>query len=193
MDENKKVQIFSTSDDRLKILGEIFSNKSSRNILLSILEKEMTIMQISQETGISANLIMHHLKKMTSSNIVTVTRQSKNSRGHILRFYRAKPAIVILANDTANLASHSKSFRKVLEKITRFSAVGIAGAFAWMMSNASQLEAALKYPRPTLPPYLMPIEPQTSQEFLLATLVTTSVIVCGLLINHYVPKILHRK
>lgn len=184
-------QVFPSTDDRLKSLGEILGNSTSRAILSLLLEKEMTIMQISKESKIPANLVMYHLKKLIHSDVVTITKQSKNSRGHPLRFYRAKSAIVILAKDAVYRANKSKSFWNVLERITRFSAIGIAGAFTWIITNSHlALESIFKYPRPTLPPYMAPIEPQTSNEFLLPLIVTSGIVIFGFLLNHYLPKII---
>ncbi|MCV0366359.1 MAG: winged helix-turn-helix domain-containing protein [Nitrosopumilus sp.] len=186
------VQVFPTNDDRLKFLGEIFSNDSSRKILTALLEKELTIMEISKETGFSANLIIHHIKKMVNSDVVTITKESTNSRGRPLRFYRAKPAIVILSKDAASRANTSKSLQKTLGKITRFASIGLAGIFTWVFANSSQivLDSAFKYPRPTLPPYMTPIEPQMqSGEIVFAIVVTVSVVVAGLVINYLVKRI----
>lgn len=186
------VQVFSTNDDRLKFLGEIFSNDSSRKILTILFEKELTIMEISKETGISANLIIHHIKKMINSDVVTITKESTNSRGRPLRFYRAKSAIVILSKDEANRANTSKSLQKTLGKITRFTSIGLAGMFTWIFANSSHfvLDSASKYPRPTLTPYMTPIEPQVqSVEFVFAIVITVSVVVAGLAINHMFKRI----
>lgn len=190
---NDNIQVFSTTDDRLKIIGEIFGNKTSRTILALLLAKDMTIMQISQESKVSANLVMYHLKKMLQSDIIMVTKHSKSSRGHPLRFYRAKPAIVIVSKDTASRVDKSKSFLNALEKIVRFSAIGIVGAISWILTNSHHaLESAFKYPRPTLPPYMSPVEPQVSNELLFPLIATSGIVTLGFLINHYLPQIVKR-
>jgi hypothetical protein len=188
------IQVFPTNDGRLKILGEIFSNESSRKILTILLEKELSIMNISKETGISPNLIIHHLKKMISSEIVVITRETKNSRGHPLRFYRAKSAIVIVSKDAVNRAITSKSLRNTLGRITRFSAVGLAGIFTWLITNSqSALDSAFKYPRPTLPAYMAPTEPQMGGDFFYSIIVVAGVITAGLAINYFIPKLIQKK
>lgn len=187
------IQIFPTTDDRLKQLGEIFSNNSSREILSLLMYKEMTVMQISKESGISANLVIHHLKKMLHSDIVTITRQSKNSRGNPLRFYRAKRAIVILGKNAACRADKNKSLRNVLGKITKLGAIGIAGAFTWIITNSHHaLESAFKYPRPALPPYMTPIEPQSSYGILFPVLATVGIVIFGIVLSCYLPKIIRK-
>lgn len=192
--DNQNVQVFPTDDDRLKILGEIFSNESSRKILTLLIKKELTIMDISKESGISANLIIHHLKKMINSDIVTITKETINSRGRPLRFYRAKSAIVIVSKSAVNRAKTSKSLRKTLENITRFSVVGIAGIFTWIITNSnSVLESAFKYPRPILPPYLTPIEPQLGGDFFYSSIVVAGVVSVGLAINFFIPKLIQKR
>ncbi|MGY5148039.1 MAG: ArsR/SmtB family transcription factor [Candidatus Nitrosopumilus sp. bin_7KS] len=189
--EKDAIQIFPTDDDRLKLLGEVFSNESSRKILMLLSEKEFTIMDISKDSGLSPNLIIHHLKKMVDTEIVTITKESTNSRGRPLRFYRAKPAIVILSKDAANHANTSKSLKKTLGKITRFASIGLAGVFTWILAYSPHdpLESAAKYPRPILPPYMTSIEPQVqSGEFVFAIVITASVVVAGLMINRMVKR-----
>lgn len=187
------IQIFPTNDYRLKFLGEIFSNESSRKILTLLLDSELTVMEISKKSGFSANLIIHHLKKMMESEIVTITKELKTSRGRPLKFYRAKSAFVIVSKGVAKRATKSKSLRKTLEKITRFSVIGIIGSLTWIVSNSQHvLETASKYPRPTLPPYMTPIEPQHGAEFFSSLVVTTLVIVACLGINHYIPKLFRK-
>jgi len=189
--EKDNIRIFPTDDSRLKSLGEIFSNESSRKILTLLSGNELTVMGISKDSGLSPNLIIHHLKKMVDTEIVTVTKESTNSRGRPLRFYRAKDAIVVLSKDAVNRASSSKSLKKTLGKITRFTSVGLAGVIAWILAYSPHdpLESAVKYPRPTLPPYLTPIEPQVqSGEFVFAVAMTASVVIAGLVINHMVHR-----
>lgn len=194
INEEQNFQVFSNDDDRLKILGEIFSNESSRKILALLLDKELTIMNISKELGISANLIIHHLKKMVSSDIVSITKETKNRRGRPLRFYRAKSTIVIASKDTLNHTRNGKSLRKALEDITRFSAVGIAGVFTWVITNShSALESTFKYPRPTLPPYMTPIGPQSGGEVFFSAIVVAGVITAGLVINYFIPKLIQKR
>ena len=89
----------------------------------------------------------------------------------------------------------NKSLLNVLKKITRFTAIGLAGVATWMMAGvdivSDPLQSAYKYPRPTMPPYMTPIEPHTSLGFLQSDLVipiiaTASVVAIGLAINHMI-------
>jgi DNA-binding transcriptional ArsR family regulator len=44
------VEIFSSTDERLKFLGKILNNDYSRQILLLLAEKEMTANEIASQT-----------------------------------------------------------------------------------------------------------------------------------------------
>ncbi len=192
--EEQNFQIFPNDDDRLKILGEVFSNESSRKILTLLLDKELTVMEISKESGISANLIIYHLKKMVSSDIVSITKETKNTRGRPLRYYRAKSAIVIASKDALNHSKIKKSLRKTLEGISRFSVVGIAGVLAWTITNShSALELAFKYPRPTLPPFMAPVGPQSGGDVFSPAITVAGVVTAGLLINYFIPKLIQKR
>ena len=172
LDKDSSHVVFSSDDQRLKVLGEIFGNNTSRNIITVLIEHEMTAMQISDKLGLKLNLVIYHLEKMMSLRIISVTKRTKNSRGHQVKHYRAKQAVMIFSKNAKTRAEKSKMLSDIIKRITRFSAIGIAGVFTWLFTNiatqgdriSNSIDTALKYPRPTLPPYLTPIEPQSGGE-----------------------------
>ena len=163
--------VFSSDDQRLELLGQIFGNKTSRNIITLLIENEMTAMQISDNLGLKLNLVLYHLEKMLSLQIISITKRTKNTRGHQVKHYRAKQAVMIFSKNAKGRAQKSKMLSNVIKRITRFSAIGIAGVFTWIVTNISiqgdritnSIDTALKYPRPTLPPYMTPIETQSGE------------------------------
>ena len=171
LDKNCNHVIFSSNDQRLKTLGEVFGNKTSRKIITVLIENEMTAMQLSDKLDIKLNLVLYHLEKMVSLQIISITKRTKNTRGHQIKHYRAKQAVLIFSNNAKIRAEKSKMLSDVIKKITRFSAIGIAGVFTWIITNITlqgdkminSIDTALKYPRPTLPPYMTTIEPQSGE------------------------------
>ncbi len=187
------ILIFSSEDERLKFLGEILSNESSRSILSLLLEQEMTLMHIAKQTNLNPTLVIHHLKKLLQSDVVTITKTTTSKKGRPMKFYRAKPILMISSKNMRDDMQKNKPLLNALKKITRFAAIGLAGAATWMMVGVARvsdpLQSAYKYPRPTVPPYMTPIEPHSSLGFLQSDLVipviaTVSVIAIGLVINH---------
>ena len=177
--------VFSSDDQRLKMLGEIFGNDASRNIITVLIEDEMTATQISDKLGLKLNLVLYHLNKMLNLQIISITKKTKNSRGHQMKHYRAKPAVMIFSKNAKDRAEKSKMLSDVIKRITRFSAIGIAGISTWLVTNigiqgdriTNSLDSALKYPRPTLPPYMTLIEPQSGGDGLIPIILGVAVVV----------------
>ncbi|MCE2507182.1 MAG: winged helix-turn-helix transcriptional regulator [Nitrosopumilaceae archaeon] len=128
-----KVQIFSNNDEKLKFLGKILNSNSSREILLLLIEKEMTANEISQQTKQSLSLVIHHLNKMMQSGIVTISKIESNSKNQLMKFYTAKSGIIILPEKASAKAKQSKSFSNSLRSIMKFAGIGLAGLFSYLM------------------------------------------------------------
>ena len=61
---DESIKIMSVDDQKIKTVGEVLSNDSSRAILKILANKEMSTNQISQDTDLSIALVAFHLKKM---------------------------------------------------------------------------------------------------------------------------------
>ncbi len=133
---NDKIEIVSTDDDRIKMIGSLLSNDSSRTILKLLFENEMTANEIAQKTGMLVSLVIHHLQKMQEVGLVKINRVGKNSKGHDMKYYGAtKLAVIILPSKISEKAKKSKSLANTLNKIYKFAAIAIAGVVAWAVLN----------------------------------------------------------
>ena len=198
LNKNSGHIVFSSDDLRLKLLGEIFSNNTSRDMITDLIEKEMTATQISCKLGLKINLVIYHLNKMVSLGIVSITKKTKNSKGHQVKHYKAKQAVMIFSKNVKSRAEKSKMLSDVVKRITRFSAIGIAGIGTWLATSISiqgdritnSMDTALKYPRPTLPSYMTPIEPQSSGDGIIPIVLGVAVVISILIVNRFnIPRI----
>ena len=131
-----KVQIFSTSDARIKSLGKMLNSGSSMDILQLLNNAEMTANEIAEKTGMSLPLVIHHLNKMSQAGIVNIVRTRLNSKNQPMKYYTAvKTGILILPELAFKKAKESKSLSKSLRRIMRFSAIGTAGLVSWMLTK----------------------------------------------------------
>lgn len=130
-----KIEIFSNTDDRLKFLGKMLNNDSSRKILSLLVEHELTANEISLQTELSLSLILHHLNKMMQAGIVSISKTSMNTKNQPMKYYRAKSGILILPEKASEKAKKSKSLFNSLNRIFRFASIGIAGFVSWILSN----------------------------------------------------------
>ncbi len=69
-----KIDILSTEDEKLKSIGEILSSDSSRKILKLLFNQSLTANEIAQKTEMSLPLVIHHLKKMQTVQVVKITK-----------------------------------------------------------------------------------------------------------------------
>ena len=130
-----EVEIYSSDEDRVKLLGETLGNDSSRCILLLLTRTEMTASEIVANTDLSLSLVIHHLEKMQKAGIVHVSRVAKNSRNHDMKYYCAASAILVFPKEAYGKAKESKSLALSLRRIMKFSAIGVAGLSSWLVAR----------------------------------------------------------
>ena len=200
----EKIEIFSTDDDRIKAIGELLSNDSSRSILKILLDDTMTANQIAQKAAISLPLTIYHLKKMQDIGIVSVTTTENDSK----YYTSSKFAFVITSAKVSEKAKSSKSLFNSLRKIYRFAVIGIAGLVSWIVlqntspeyspgmrapvsltpsstTNAPTVSHTGVIPAPLAasPPYMTPIEPSVFSHEILILVIPLVVIIAGLVIE----------
>ena len=139
-DVSVDVNLYSSSEDRIKFLGEALGNDISRRMLLMLSKSEMTAYEVARDAELSLSLVAHHLKKMQSAGLVRVSRVSKNSKNRDMKHYRAASIIMVVPEGAYDKAKSSKLLSLSLRKIMRFAAIGIAGLVSWLV--AAQVNVA---------------------------------------------------
>ena len=138
-DVPEKIEIFSTDDEKIKSIGELLSNDSSREILQLLFKKELTANKIAQETDVSLQLVKYHVNKMQDMGIVKISKIEKNIKGQDMKFYKAtKFAVVIVPSAVSERAKESKLLVRSFKTIYRFAGIGIAGVAAWFTTLTLQ-------------------------------------------------------
>ena len=133
------VVIFSNEDEKLKPLGKTLNSKNSKVILQFLGNEELTAQEISKKTELSLSLVIHHLNIMMCAGVVMVSKTKFNSKNRTMKYYVAKPGILILPEKAAEKARKSKSLSNALGRIMRFTGVGIAGAVSWFVIREYQV------------------------------------------------------
>lgn len=183
---NDNVEIVSTDDDRIKMIGSLLSNDSSRAILKILFENEMTANGIALKTGLLVSLVIHHLHKLQEAGLVRIVKVGKNSKGHDMKYYKTtKLAVVILPSSVSEKAKKSKSLFNSLSKIYKFVIIGMAGLVSWTMIQLQNSEKGFTHTTDGAPTDA--IAPDT---FLLA--IPISVILIGLVIERIILEIKNR-
>jgi len=138
-DLEDKIQIFSNTDEKLKFLGKILTNDSSRKILQLLLKKEMTANEIANQTKLSLPLALYHINQMIKAGIVVISKTSTNGKNQPMKHYSAKHGIVILPEKASQKAKESKLFFRSLKNIMKFAGIGITSAISWIVTNSRNI------------------------------------------------------
>lgn len=134
-----KIEILSTDDEKIKFLGELLTNDSSRAILNLIFEQDMTALDIAKKTGLSLELVRYHIQKMLDIGMAKISKTEKNTREQEMKYYRVtKIVVIVLPQQISEKAKKSKSLINSLNRIYRFAAIGIAGLVSWFTSQTIQ-------------------------------------------------------
>lgn len=182
---SENIAILSNEDERLKLIGEILSNESSRNIFKLLISNELTAYEIVRKTNLSLSLVLHHINKMQSAGIVKISRISQTSRNQDMKHYTAKTGILILPETVSEKAKTSKTFQNSLKRIMRFSTIGIAGIISWFIAQTTMTPSTTA---PT-PPYMSPFDTTIQTNFLWPVSISLAVIIIGLIIERVLSSI----
>ncbi len=156
------IKVMSVDDQKIKTVGEVLSNDSSRAILKILADKEMSANQISQDVDLSIALVAFHLKKMQDVGIIKMTRTGKSVKGQDVKYYSATNQSFLITP-----TRHTESILDSVKRYSRFAAIGIAGLVSWVIlrkdagtwNSGEEIpliiddsDIVTKEPRPTLPP-----------------------------------------
>ena len=159
---DESIKVMSVDDQKIKTVGEVLSNDSSRAILKILADREMSANQISQDTDLSIALVAFHLKKMQDVGIIKVTKIGKSVKGQDVKYYSATNQSFLITP-----SRHTESILGSMKRYSRFAAIGIAGLVSWIIlrkdvgtwNSGEEIPITLSDPdtvtkelRPTLPP-----------------------------------------
>ena len=134
-DGSDKVKIYSSNEKRVKFLGDVLANDTSRSIFLLLAQGDLPAGRIADKTGMSLALVTHHLEKMQNAGVVQVSKVSKNVKNRDMKHYRAVLAILIIPDESHDRARGSKALALSLRRALRFSSIGIAGLSSWLAAK----------------------------------------------------------
>lgn len=169
-----KIKVFSSDDEKLKILGELLSNKSSRDIIKLLIDKEMYTNEIAKKLELRVSLVIHHLQKMEAIGLLKINNKKIVRKGEEHRFFRISQGMLIVPNESKEVINEG-FFRGVFHSSVKFMVIGIASIFSGVFSSF------ISFPKQGYDPsYPIPLIPEVSYFPLTVSL---TVIIFGLIIE----------
>lgn len=132
-----KIKVFSSEDEKLKMLGELLSNKSSRDIIKLLIEKEMYTNEIAKKLQLQVSLVLHHLQKMEAIGLLEITNKKIIRKGEEHRFFRIPPRILLIPNTENNDLIRDRFLIKFFKSASKFAIIGLVAAFtSWILTES---------------------------------------------------------
>ena len=135
---NDKIKVFDSDENKLKILGELLSNDTSRRMIKLLIEQESYTNQIAKLLDIRVSLVIHHLKKMEEIGILEIHNKKIVKKGKEHRYFRMVPGLFVLLNQTKGEIKEKGILKNIFKEGIKFASIAI-GAFSTYFIMASQV------------------------------------------------------
>ncbi len=134
-----RIKVFFSDDEKLKLLGELLSNKSSRDIIKLLIDKEGYTNEIANKLELKVSLVIHHLQKMESIGLLEITNKKIARNGEMHRFFRIPTGMLILPTESKEKVNN-ELFKKTFHSSIKFVVIGVAGALSWIYGKSLQMQ-----------------------------------------------------
>ena len=128
----EKIKVFSSEDEKLKMLGELLSNKSSRDIIKLLMKGEHYTNEIANTLELRPNLVIHHLKKLEELGLLETTNKKIVKKGNEHRHYRMIPGLFIIPNQDKNQIQENGFLKRLFRDGINLTLVVFAGVITWL-------------------------------------------------------------
>ena len=134
-----KVKIFSSDDEKIKILGELLSNKSSRDIIKLLIDKEMYTNEIADKLDLRVNLVIHHLKKLEDLGLLQIQNKEITKKGITHKHYRINPYFFLAPTGTHEEIKNKGTLKKIFKESVKFLSVVAIGFSTFIIIESQKM------------------------------------------------------
>ena len=123
------LEVITTEDERIKIIGEELANDTGRAIFSKISQGIASSNDLAKALNVSLPLINWHINRLLSVGLVKVEKIERSSKNKEMKFYGAvKTALVIIPPEALTTNSTNQKTRKesVLIKLRQYIASFVA-------------------------------------------------------------------
>ena len=142
------LKIYASDNEMLQKVCQLLSTPKSNKIYNTCMDKQLNAKEIAKiiEGDDNPRLpgYVVHLKNMVDVGLLRVEEKEQKKKGHVLKFYKAVPFVIIAPPQHVEKAKKSKtlrnSFRTVFKEGVKFLAVGIASSITWLGMTMNQIQ-----------------------------------------------------
>ncbi len=127
------IKVFSSEDEKLKVLGELLSNKSSRDIIRLLTNRECYTNEIADKLNLRPNLVIHHLKKLEELDLLEINNKEIVRKGNKHRYFKVNPYFFLAPNETKEDLKKKRILENFFKRGIKFAAIGITAFISWLL------------------------------------------------------------
>jgi len=136
------IEVISTEDERIKIIGEELANDTGRAIFGKISQGISSSNDLAKALNVSLPLITWHINRLLSVGLIKIEKIEMSSKNKQMKYYGpVKTALVIIPPENPNDGGSVSKKETVLMKLRHYMAslaAAIVGATAIYMVEESQ-------------------------------------------------------
>lgn len=111
------IEILTTDDERLKIIGEEISNETGIAILSKLFEGVTNVSAIASSLNISVQLVAWHIERLSKVGLIKINRIDMSDKNKEIRHYEPKKlALIIMPSSVTKSPAHLSIFKNALKK-----------------------------------------------------------------------------
>ncbi|MEM2759292.1 MAG: winged helix-turn-helix domain-containing protein [Nitrososphaerales archaeon] len=116
----ESIEILSTDDQRLKIIGEELSNDIGRAVLTKLFERVTSISEIARSLNVSVPLVSWHIQRLSKAGLIDIQHIKLSSKNKEVRHYMpVKFALIIIPFTVTRATYYSNILKSAIMKIYR--------------------------------------------------------------------------
>lgn len=124
-DDNFKVNVVGADDQKLRLLGELLRNETSRKIIRYLMEHETYLNELAKKLDLQPNLVIHHLNKLKDAKLVTITKKKIIRKGVERNYYNMNPYFFVAPNKTMDEIKEKGILKRIFKEGVKFASIGI--------------------------------------------------------------------
>lgn len=133
------IRVFDSNDKNLKLLGELLSNETSRNIIKLLIDKEMYTNEIATTLDLRVSLVIHHLKKLEQIGLIEVNEKQIIKKGVNHRYFKAVPMMFISMDKTKEEIKEKGILKKIFKDGLKITGAIFTGILATLFFTKEKI------------------------------------------------------
>lgn len=141
------IEILTTDDERLKIIGEELSNDTGRAILNKLFDGVNSISAIAHSLDVSVPLVSWHIQRLSRAGLIRIQHKGLSSKNkEVMHYTPVKMALIIVPSAIAKSSIYSKILKNALLKA--YHSLAVAATFVGSTIAAYVIQRTITAERP---------------------------------------------